>query len=144
LPIREVVIYRKVLDHFKRRALRKYPREYGRMLWGTVEGETVYVCMTAPAQVCDGDEDSLELVADEAYGEPVDDGEVILLGSIHTHPDAYCEPSDEDVQDAKDEGEIVFGICGIQKSETGRPRRYTSFAFFEGATGKPIELTVAE
>jgi proteasome lid subunit RPN8/RPN11 len=140
MELDEVVIYRKVLEQFKRRALRKYPKEYARALWGTVDDGIAYICMTAPVVVHDVDENSITFEPDEgSFGEPIE-GEVLLLGTIHTHPEGDPRPSEEDIKDAQDEKEMFFGICSIQN---GAHNRYIGFNFFT-PQGQLLPLSVAE
>jgi proteasome lid subunit RPN8/RPN11 len=133
-----VVIDTSLLAGFKARALRAYPLEYGEDMWGFIEGTTAYIT-TLDRVEAEADEDSIEMESVGTYGEVVVDQ--TLLGTIHTHPDDMCIPSETDIEQAQEPpAEIVMGICAINKVPK---RRYVSFGFFL-PTGEQIELAVAE
>lgn len=136
--MKRVVIDSKLLRQFKQRAFRKYPKEYARALVGFIQDDSAYICAMLPVTVNESDEDGIDFETDEEYGTAI--GAQVAIGSIHTHPDSYCEPSDTDVEDAKTEHELVMGILALEKS--GR-KRITSLGFFT-SDGKPLEVFISE
>jgi proteasome lid subunit RPN8/RPN11 len=136
--ITEVMIDKGVLNMFKARALRNYPLERAEEMWGTIEGTIANVCVINTVMVDDADRESVEFDATAEYGDQVKG--LTLLGSIHTHSEEDCTPSKSDIESAKAEGEIFFGICAIRKTEK---RRFVSFGFFQ-PDGTHIQLSVVE
>lgn len=150
----EVVIDRRVLDQFKRRALRAYPNEHAEQLWGRVEGKAAHIYHIEPFDEVPAGEGTLlgegdigEQKKDEvnfAFEQKIGTyhGKLRLLGSIHTHPgDEFgTEPSDEDIREAVRGGEIVWGIYAIRKTAK---RRFISCRFWSTAHGQ-LELVMAE
>jgi len=136
----EVVIDRKVLDAFKRRALKLYPREFLEQIVGRlVEHEVrIYAFRELEHQAT-----RYEVVIDEDM-DPMTEGEdesrYQILGTIHTHPQASIEPSDLDWEAMARDGELVMGICSIRKTAK---RRFVSFAFYN-ARKEQMQLTIAE
>lgn len=108
-------------------------------IWGKVQGETaqVYVFhntehVGAPAGIyVDHDRQATD---DEGVNE-----ELTLLGSIHSHPGGESLPSNHDIKNQRDEGELVMGIMAVRLSKSGR--RFCSFLFWNE---EPLELVIAE
>lgn len=150
----QVVIDRRVLDQFKRRSLRAYPKEHAEQLWGTIEGGAAHIYHIEPFDkmrlrersiVGEGDieekrNDEVDFSFDQRCG--TCHGKLTLLGSIHTHlGDKFgTEPSDEDIHEAVHAGEIVWGIYAIRKTTK---RRFISCRFWS-TTGGQLELVIAE
>ncbi|HWR14364.1 MAG TPA: Mov34/MPN/PAD-1 family protein [Terriglobales bacterium] len=136
----EVVVDRKVLDAFKRRALKLYPKEFLEQIVGrVVDGQArVYAFRELEHEAT-----RFEVVIDEDL-DPMTDGEDVrrfdILGTIHTHPQSTIEPSNIDWEAMARDRELVMGICAIRKTAK---RRFVSFAFYNGSK-KLLQLTIAE
>lgn len=138
--VNEVVIDRKVLSGFKRRALQAYPREILEQVVGKLVGTQARVFAfrdiehqgSSTAVVMD---DDVNPMTEADGGLPF-----AILGTIHTHPQDTVEPSELDWQSMRQDGELVMGVCAIRR--TAR-RRFVSFAFFNRGR-EHIQLTVAE
>ena len=136
----EVVIDRKVLDAFKRRALKLYPREYLEQIVGKVVNSEarIYAFRDLEHQAT-----RYEVTIDEDMDpmtEGDDESRYQILGSIHTHPQASIEPSQLDWEAMARDGELVMGICSIRKTAK---RRFVSFAFYNSSQAQ-IQLTISE
>ena len=136
----EIVIDRKVLDSFKRRALKLYPREFMEQLVGKIAGNQVHLYAFRDLE---HKATRYEVVIDEDL-EPMTEGDderrYQILGTIHTHPQATIEPSDLDWETMARDDELIMGICAIRKTSK---RRFVSFAFYSGGRTQ-LQLTVSE
>lgn len=138
--VAEVLIDRKVLTDFKRRALRAYPREILEQVVGQVVGKQVRIFAFRELEY-KGLKNAI--VMDDDIN-PMTEGDEALpysiLGTIHTHPQDTVEPSDLDWQSMKEDGELIMGVCAIRRTTK---RRFVSFAFFN-RDREHVQLTIAE
>lgn len=138
--LNEVVVDRKVLDAFKRRALKFYPREFLEQIVGRIVGAQVRVYAFRELE---HEATKWEVVIDEDL-DPMTEGEdsrhYDILGTIHTHPQSSIEPSDLDWEAMKRDGEHIMGICAIRRTSK---RRFVSFAFYNTERAQ-IQLTIGE
>ena len=138
--VTEVVIDRKVLDSFKRRALRAYPREILEQVVGRMVGTQARIFAFRDLE---HDASKRNVLMDEDVN-PMTEGEdgmrFSILGTIHTHPQDTIEPSDLDWQSMSQDGELVMGVCAIRRTAK---RRFVSFAFFNRIR-EHVQLTIAE
>jgi proteasome lid subunit RPN8/RPN11 len=138
--VTEVVIDRKVLSAFKRRALKAYPREILEQVVGKMAGTQARVFAFRDL---DHKGERRAIVMDDDVN-PMTEGEdsmpYTILGTIHTHPQDTVEPSELDWQSMKDDGELIMGICAIRRTTK---RRFVSFAFFNRER-EHVQLTIAE
>lgn len=138
--VSEVVIDRKVLGAFKRRALKAYPREILEQAVGKIVGTQarIYAFRDLEHQA------STSAVVMDDDVNPMTEGKegmrLTILGTIHTHPQDTVEPSELDWQSMSQDGELVMGVCAIRKTAK---RRFVSFAFFNRVQ-ENVQLTVAE
>ena len=138
--VSEVVIDRKVLTEFKRRALKAYPREILEQVVGQVVGKQARIFAFRELE-----HKGLKtaIVMDDDVN-PMTEGEESLpytiLGTIHTHPQDTVEPRQLDWQSMKDDGELIMGVCAIRRTSK---RRFVSFAFFN-RDREHVQLTIAE
>jgi proteasome lid subunit RPN8/RPN11 len=138
--ISEVVIDRKVLTAFKRRALRAYPREILEQVVGKLVGKQLRIYAFR-----DLEHKGLKtaVVMDDDVN-PMTEGDDLLrysiLGTIHTHPQDTVEPSELDWRSMKSDGELIMGVCAIRRTTK---RRFVSFAFFN-RDREHVQLTIAE
>ena len=138
--VSEVVVDRKLLESFKRRALKAYPREILEQVLGKMAGSQARIFAfrdlehTANREAVVMDDDVNPMT--EGEGESPYD----ILGTIHTHPQDTIEPSDLDWRTMKEDGELIMGICAIRKTAK---RRFVSFAFFNRGQDH-VQLTVGE
>ena len=138
--VSEVVIDRKVLSAFKRRALKAYPREILEQVVGTVVGTQARIFAFRDLE----HQGSVNAVIMDDDVNPMTEGDTetpyAILGTIHTHPQDTVEPSELDWQSMRQDGELVMGVCAIRRTSK---RRFVSFAFFN-RTRDHIQLTIAE
>jgi proteasome lid subunit RPN8/RPN11 len=136
----EVVVDRKILNSFKHRALKVYPREIFEQIVGRVSGSQARIFGFRDLE---HEADSRTVIIDEDMN-PMTEGEdekrFDILGTIHSHPQDTTEPSELDWQTMKTDGELVMGICSIRKTAK---RRFVAFAFF-GRDRQQLQLTVGE
>jgi proteasome lid subunit RPN8/RPN11 len=138
--VTEVVIDRKVLGAFKRRALKAYPREILEQVVGKMVGTQAHVFAFRDLEHQGSNK---AVVMDEDIN-PMTEGEDLMrfsiLGTIHTHPQDTVEPSELDWQSMKQDGELIMGVCAIRRTAK---RRFVSFAFFN-RDREHVQLTIAE
>ena len=138
--VTEVVLDRKLLAAFKRRALRAYPREILEQVVGSLVGKQARVYAFRELE----HEASRNLVVMDEDINPMTEGEgetrFTILGTIHTHPQDTIEPSELDWQTMRQDGELIMGICAIRRTAK---RRFVSFAFFN-RDREHVQLTIAE
>ena len=138
--VTEVVVDRKVLSSFKRRALKAYPREILEQVVGKMAGTQarIYAFRELEHQglrnavVMDDDVNPMT--------EGAEDLPLSILGTIHTHPQDTIEPSRLDWQSMREDKELIMGVCAIRKTAK---RRFVSFAFFNRGQ-EQVQLTIAE
>ena len=138
--VSEVVIDRKVLSAFKRRALKAYPREILEQVVGKMVGTQARVFAFRDLE---HKGERRAVVMDDDVN-PMTEGEDLvhfsILGTIHTHPQDTVEPSELDWQSMKSDGELIMGVCAIRRTTK---RRFVSFAFFNRER-EHVQLTIAE
>jgi proteasome lid subunit RPN8/RPN11 len=135
--LREVVIDRRLLDRFKSRCLKVYPREFLEGLWGRVNGRTIEIHAMQPVDH-KVRRMSVDYTLEAEIGEQ--DNGLVHLGTIHSHTGSCeCAPSELDLKSARADREIVMGICAIRLRNG---RKFTSFGFFRGK--RQLELRVSE
>lgn len=136
----EVLVDRKVLDAFKRRALKFYPREFLEQIVGRIVGSQVRIYAFRELE---HEATEWEVVIDEDL-DPMTEGEdsrhYDILGTIHTHPQSSIEPSNLDWEAMKRDGEHIMGICAIRRTSK---RRFVSFAFYN-TDRTQMQLTISE
>lgn len=125
----QLVVNRKALAKFRRMALRQHPLEYVSTIWGYAKGEG-FVLDEFREIDHDATCDSVRFRAeDSAFG--TRDGKLILLGTIHSHPDwALCEPSEGDWADAARRNELIMGIMAIPQVAKNGIRKRSRVKFF--------------
>src|ERR1041384_1261180 len=138
--VTEVVVDRKVLSAFKKRALKAYPREILEQVVGKLVGAQVRIFAFRDLE----HKGSKRAVVMDDDVNPMTEGEdsmpYTILGTIHTHPQDTVEPSELDWSSMRDDGELVMGVCAIRKNTK---RRFVSFAFFN-RNREHVQWTVAE
>jgi proteasome lid subunit RPN8/RPN11 len=137
----EVIVDRKVLASFKRRALKAYPRETFEQVVGRISGTQARIFAFRDLEHVANKQD---VVVDDDMN-PMTEGEdergrFHILGTIHSHPQDTVEPSELDWETMKTDGELVMGICAIRKTAK---RRFVTFAFF-GRNRQQLQLTIGE
>src|SRR5512142_2780519 len=138
--LQEVVVDRKVLDAFKRRALKLYPREIYEQIVGRIAGAQarIYAFRDLEHTTSRG---SVYIDADmNPMTEGEDESRFDILGTIHTHPQDTVEPSALDWATMHHDGELVMGVCAIRRTAK---RRFVTFAFYS-ATRAQLPLTISE
>lgn len=139
MTVTRIVLDRKLLDGFKKRALKKYPNEYMEVMLGEISRGKARIFSFqdfdhsgTPTNIIT-DDDACHNEDREAFDQPI-------LGSLHTHPNGIAQPSELDLQTAAEDGEKVWGICAISKRKN---RRYVSWGFFD-TEGQAVELILSE
>ncbi len=138
--VMEVVVDRKVLASFKRRALAVYPREILEQVVGKMVGTQARIYAFGElehqgltnAVIMD---DDVNLMTEGEEDLPLS-----ILGTIHTHPQDTVEPSKLDWESMQEDKELIMGVCAIRKTAK---RRFVSFAFFNRKR-EHVQLTIAE
>ena len=138
--VSEVVVDRKVLSAFKKRALKAYPREILEQVVGKLVGPQAHVFAFRDLE---HKGERRAIVMDDDVN-PMTEGEdtmpYAILGTIHTHPQDTVEPSELDWESMKADGELIMGVCAIRRTTK---RRFVSFAFFNRGRDH-VQLTIAE
>lgn len=128
-----------VLRNFRRRALRRYPREYVETIWGRKTRGGFHIVafqeMEHSSSTCHVDFDREELRSQVGRC----DSGLICLGTIHSHPygelkECDCGPSEFDWNRFREDGEIVSGIYGLWRRKgklRGRVRFFFAQAILE-------------
>ncbi len=136
----EIVVDRKVLDGFKRRALKVYPLELLEQVVGRIVENQVRVFAF---QAIEHEATRRDITLDDDVN-PMTEGEDTrrydILGTIHSHPMDTVEPSSLDWSSMKEDGELIMGVCSIRKTAK---RRFVSFAFFN-RKHEQMQLTISE
>ncbi len=133
----KVNVSQDVLSSFRRRALRRYPREYMETIWGRVRGGEAYIYAFHPIKH-EGDKERITyepVEIEEQRDEEAPLEKMELLGTIHTHPDSGIEPSQSDWETARVDGDMIIGICQIGMS---KGRRSSQVRFYS----EPIDELV--
>jgi len=136
----EVMVDRKVLESFKRRALKAYPREVFEQVVGRVSGNQAQIFAFRDLEHVASRGDVIVDDDMNPMTEGEDESRFDILGTIHSHPQDTVEPSELDWETMKTDGELIMGICSIRKTAK---RRFVSFAFF-GRNKQPLQLTIGE
>ena len=123
----QIYVDPKSLRQFRRRALRRYPKEYIEALWGTKNADNTWSIVAFQPIDHEAKRDTVDHDYDDArYGKR--EGGLIRLGTIHSHPDRTdVSPSEGDWEYFKECGELLSGICAIKKH---RHRRRTFIRFY--------------
>lgn len=106
-------------------------------IWGKVKGGEVYIYAFHPIKHR-GDSESIEyepVDIEEQREEEAPLEKMILLGTIHTHPDSSIEPSESDWETARVDGDMLIGICQIV---IGKGRKSSRVRFYS----EPIDELV--
>lgn len=118
-----LIVNANLVNSFRRRAKRRFPSEYGEMVYGSVEpdGTLVVQKFYRPSAVASVDHWFPQHVPATLDGWS-------LLGDVHTHPSVWNEdfqpgsqPSDNDWKRAVDEGHLLQGICAVWQTVENGP-----------------------
>jgi len=139
----EIVVDRRVLQGFVRRALRRFPREYAEALWGSVKGSVINIqaCLGIKHQ---GTRNSVDYESEELQEQEQEAREqgLLLLGTIHTHPNLKdCSPSESDWFSAREDGELIAGICAIWLV---KQRRRTRTVFWPRLADYEVQVNIVQ
>lgn len=128
----KIVVDRKVLRGFRRRALAVDPKEHAESLWGKAEGGRVFVycCQPFHYRSTEGSVTISEESVEEDR-EAAKDAGMAVVGTIHTHPDSACKscgakspsdcsPSETDWTDMHEAPEIVLGVATVHRNKQRR------------------------
>src|SRR5271154_903650 len=141
----KIRVAKTVLRGFRRRALKRYPKELMEMIWGKVTSQGVDIFAFHPVEhkpsklSCEytsHTESDIEAQRDEEA--PSFNLEV--LGTIHSHPDCSdASPSEADWELTVIDKEIISGICLIRTPRNGK-KRLTRIRLYSGAV-HDVEVT---
>ncbi len=126
----KVNVSQDVLSSFRRRALRRYPKEYMETIWGRVKGGEAFIYAFHPIKH-EGNKERITYEPVEIEEQREDEApleKMLLLGTIHTHPDSDIEPSQSDWETARVDGDLIIGICQIvmtKRRKSSRVRFYS-------------------
>lgn len=133
----QITVANRELRNFRRRAARRYPKEYIETLWGFRNGG--WHILEFRQIEHEASRLTLECnTEDVKYG--AKDGKLTRIGTIHTHTilTSDCSPSEHDWDDAAINNELISGICTVEKSPKGRLR--TRVRFFKARATCEVKL----
>ena len=132
----QITVNQKALNAFRRRALRRFPKEYIESLWGYKNGHW-RICEFRPMEH-ESHRITVEYNPEDART-GARDGKLMCIGTIHTHTiqAADCSPSEHDWDDCSINRELITGICSI---EAGKSRRRTRIRFFKAQAVCEVDL----
>lgn len=142
VTIRSVLIDRRVLEGFRRRAKKAYPREHLEALLGQIatDGEASVHAMCAIDHK--GTRDGCEYETSDllAIEEEFAQRGLHMIGTIHSHPalNTCVHPSELDHNTGVEHGEFVMGVMHVWKQE-GVMHTRVSFS----VPRKPLEVKVS-
>ena len=114
-----VMIDKKLLGEFKKKAIKAYPSELMNTLWGRVEGDSVIIHHLRDVEQ-QASNDKVEAFVSDMVS-PISQTAEQYLGSLHSHPDCGDpSPSYQDWLNAYNCGERVFGVMSLVKGPSGR------------------------
>ena len=154
-PFSKIVVDKHEERKFRRRALRRNPKEYAEALWGYVRGDTAYICAFLKCDFKDPTTSSIYIPPEEldAHEDDANDTTIIdkvdgqkmkleLLGTIHTHPDReFAVVSDFDIWDQLDSQESIQGVCAIEikNKNTKKERCITRIEYWPAVRPLSVE-----
>jgi len=123
-PFSKVVVDKKEEAKFRRRVLRRYPKEYLESLWGEKRGDILYVVAFVKTEhkgtrkQCEYDEQELDFHEEDAAEHGLH-----FLGTIHSHPNVSdTRFGDCDLEDCQDNQEAIMGIAAVERLPNGRKK----------------------
>lgn len=113
--IHRILVSKKLLDGYKKRAIAAYPSELLETLWGRIEGDTAIIERVLPVN-----QKATEMVTEATYADIMQPAKeargIMLLGTIHSHPETVdASPSEHDWRDSYQNGEHIFAVCQLRK-----------------------------
>ena len=94
-------------------------------IWGRVKGGEAYIYAFHPIRH-ESDRESVRYEPaeiEEQRDEEAPLEKMVLLGTIHTHPDSSIEPTQSDWETARVDGDMLIGICQIVMSKGRKSSR---------------------
>lgn len=120
--IQQVVIHKRLVDAFKRRALAVMPHEHIVAVMGRQQGETLYVHAFDVVDVFNKVSNDKEIAI--SYYQPEEEIEagttLKYFGTLHSHPNRALRPSKTDIKDFLEGHNSDFYPCGTWHGETLR------------------------
>lgn len=119
----KILIDKREIVKLKRRFLKAYPKERIELVWGKFKKPDefhIYIFDSIPYKSThnwvDYDESEPQISSDHAATRGL-----VLLGSIHSHPDCFdASPSEYDYDEGVKSGELISGIAVINQNSKGR------------------------
>jgi proteasome lid subunit RPN8/RPN11 len=157
LPFSKIVVDHKEEAKFRRRALRRFPKEHIEALWGYVRSDTAYIvafliCDTEKANTRGvyfrDDLEELDFHEADAADTIVTDGvtgnriKLALLGTIHSPPnDDDAVLSEFDIRESQETQESIIAVCAIKTLNRGQKnqRRITKIEYWPAIRPMAIE-----
>ena len=121
-----------------RKALLMYPKEHVESMWGTVNKDgSISIKEFRPINHVATKTSTLFDNKEMTYGEK--SGNLVRLGTIHSHPDDDCSPSVHDWKSSNTHKELVTGIVRIpSRPERKSGSRSNTQFFMARALGKVV------
>lgn len=142
--IDRVIIDQAVLNAFKRRSVKCYPKEHIEALLGIFKNKILYIHVIEPLEKGTATKEYCSYWPPEEEFE-YEEMPLKYYGTIHTHPNYDMDPSDEDWESSfnthkEDLCDLIMGISHISIKGT---RRFFGFTFYD-MNKKIIDFVVAE
>ena len=131
------------LKRFKRRASKAYPREIYALMFGKeVYGKWLRTYRVTKIQLVPAVESTYEYVIPDwpAAEKMVKEAELMLIVSIHTHPQAPSTLSKHDY-DTWEKGHLITGILSIRKRNV---LKTTELKFWGRKSPVPVKFKIIE
>ena len=120
--IQQVIIHKRLVDEFKRRALAAMPYEHIVAVMGRQQGETLYVHALDVLDVYSNVSNDKEIAI--SYQQPEEEIEagttLKYFGTLHSHPNRALRPSKADIKDFREGPNSDFYSKGTWHGETLR------------------------
>jgi len=116
--ITRILISKKLIAEFRKRAIAAYPQEHMETCWGRIEGSSVIIeALHTPHQ--HATTDTVRYQESDALAKA--GSGLAYIGSCHSHPDSTdATPSQVDWDTSFSSGEHVFGVMRVAKKENGK------------------------
>lgn len=134
----KIVVDKRILRGFRRRALKAYPLEHMESVHGRILGKNLHVYSIHPFDEEKATKQEVEIKGKHVEQDEEDafDAEMLVLGTLHSHPDELgAEPSEHDWNNLSEDA-LLLGICAIRPNKT---RRSTRIRFYLAQKPLPVK-----
>lgn len=158
MDVHRIVIEKKVLESFKRRAFKEFPNEHIEALLGRLQiTNDMNVLSIYAFEKLDKEKAEKRIVVYSMAEEEIEAGTSLkYFGTLHTHPKSRLEPSDEDwksfLHTSQVEEQLVNGyysqvlldeVMGIMYIDRKAKQKFSGIAFYN-RQGNQIEVVISE